>query len=452
MKKLKIIVASVLAVAALGACAAAVGCKKNESHTHTYAWTWDKDNHWRQPTCGHDVENLDYGEHHFEDGVCHECGYVKEAGLEVSKTTTVYKLTSPKRTIPTSDISVSLVDRAGNKKTLEKEDFTLTYYKGKEQINSMANLSDGGAYNIWATVETETGVTLEGFVVVYLVEDVSSFKRNDEFVGDSTVTQDLGRDVISDKWNYDVTYSSGRKETVNVRTDPRITRTGFSTYIAGSGKTSNVKFSYTNCIGEENSFEDNVMYTVNKKENSDVVYNAYSFEDFTANLTEMGVDVSASTIKLTQENFTGRNAFLTLLDGTVNYRGTQSDSKNGGLKLIDMRGEALSVTFEGEGIIEIKGRSNGESAYSAIAVLDEAGEYMTAIYTPSKYISKDDNDNIYAITGSSMNTLSFEIPKAGKYTIVTIDEVLVDDNTIDTSNPVRLGGLATTDILNKEGN
>lgn len=447
MKKWKIVISSLLVATALGAGIAAVGCNK---HTHTYSedWSTSSTHHWKEPTCGDTEELGSYGEHRWNGNwVCEDCSYARSfAGLKVTKTKTEYTLEDKLTTnVSVKDIQVAAVNENGDETAIT--DYQLTYYKGKEKIDSMSKVS-GGAYNIWVNAEVG-GETKEAFVMVYVIDNVVKFDRADGF-DDSARTQDLGLDVISDKWNFVVTYSSGATKTVNVR-DEHIVRTNFTTFLERENETATVTYTELNVIGEPQVMTETVAYTINKNPNSNITYKEYSFDAITETLSADEQDASTTTLK--QSNLIGNNAFLHLVEGgTLSYRGTKS-SNNGGLKCIEVKNEALQVTFDGVGVLVIGARSNSNSAYSSIALKGEDGDYVMATYQLSnKNIGKDDDDYIYSVTGDSFNELTFEITKPGTYTIMTIEEVLSEGNTVDTNRNTRINKIELTDILTKEGN
>ena len=77
MKKLLIVILSVIA----GVCLAVgfVGCNNNggQNHVHTYSteWTMDENDHWHKATCEHKDEISEKAAHTIVDGKCSVCGY-----------------------------------------------------------------------------------------------------------------------------------------------------------------------------------------------------------------------------------------------------------------------------------------------------------------------------------------------------------------------------------------
>lgn len=84
-------------------------------HEHTFdsSYTYDEQMHWKESTCGHDVQD-EKEEHTLTDGKCLICGYIKEIVLEPSdylefslcKSNTAYSVTGLKNDVTIKDIVI----------------------------------------------------------------------------------------------------------------------------------------------------------------------------------------------------------------------------------------------------------------------------------------------------------------------------------------------------------
>lgn len=443
MKKWRIILSSILAVAAATTCGAAVGCKKPTAHKHSYdtEWSTSETHHWHAPKCDDTEEVKDYGEHtpvvdgdNFKCSVCSK--ELTVAGIGIEKQETEYTLNGVQTaTVKTDDITVKCYSVGGIELgTLSQSDYNLSYYKEDVAVTSLTDVTEG-AYNIWAEAEIN-GEMQESFVLVYVVDNATNFKRSGNF----TVEQSLGLDAMSSTWNFSVTYSSGRTETVNV-SDKRIYRSSFTTFVAGQRRAS-VTFSERNCKGELFTKTLDISYTIGAAAGN-VTIDEYDFNELK---TALGNKQSEGRFTLTgDEYFTGKNAFLKNAGGTVDYRGPSNN-------VLEINGNGLQVTFEGVGVLDLGARGTGNSAFASIALKDEEGNYIVAEYPASNtYITKDDSRNVYSVTGpSGANTLTFYIEKPGVYTICTVTEVITNGEIIDTSKNARIERIKKTDV--KEAN
>lgn len=442
MKKLNVLISSILAASLLVAGGAAAGGCKKHKHSYESGWTSvDETYHWHAPTCDDTEEGTGKTEHNFTGGYkCVDCGFERPVKLSISKATTQYKLVnSLTANIQLNDLEVSINEDDGTKTPLAADQYTLKYYKGDVEVTDLSKATSG-AYNIWAYATVDNKVE-DTFLVVYVVDEVTEFARADG----AKRTQDLGLDVISATWNFNVTYSSGAVKTVNV-SDEHIVRVNFSTYIANASGNATVIYSETNCIGETQSLQVKVPYTITTNPNSNVIYNKYVFNAIKATLPVSGENgQTASRVSLAQSNFVnvegvGDNSFLTLV-GTADYRGPTNN-------VLEIKGDSLTVTFTGVGVLTIGARSTSNSDYSTIAVKDSTGDYVMATYSANnKNVSKDDDYYIYTVTGQDENLLNFEINKPGTYTICTLTEANIEGSTIDTNRYTRVMTLEKTDVL-----
>lgn len=147
-------------------------------------------------------------------------------------------------------------------------------------------------------------------------------------------------------------------------------------------------------------------------------------------------DISAADqTNLTQEDF-GADSFIKLVGGnaTVQYRSSG----------IDIRKEALSVTFQGTGTITISAMStNSTSNVSSIALKAEDGTFIEASIDDN--VIKDDNNNYYAVTGNKVGKLTFTVTEPGTYIIVTFDSVMIDGTSTGTARNTRIVSIEMID-------
>ena len=140
-----------------------------------------------------------------------------------------------------------------------------------------------------------------------------------------------------------------------------------------------------------------------------------------------------------QSNFTGANAFLTVVGDDLQYRGPSNN-------VLEVKGEALSVTFDGTGALEIEANSTSSSNTSIIYIVDEEGNYIEASYSGNA-VSKDNDRNIYGILGNSPVKLSFGIVKSGTYRICTARDIEVGDEIVESSSYLRLQAIKMIDVV-----
>ncbi len=454
MKKLiKLISVFALASAVcvgVGLVAGCQGCGDNGNsetpgpeHTHTYSteWSYDENQHWHAATCEHTDLRSEVGDHVDEDvdGFCDVCGYevgipVHNVGISMTKTVKEYVLDgSLTANIALDDINVNIV-RSDGTDGGEVTDYELKFYKGQTELTETEIAAAGaGAYNIWASAQVEgvTG-TAESFVIVYVVDAIESITFNADAAGTVTTQQTGALDSMSSTWTFTATYASGNQETL---TAEDVTITGVVPGTVTDNGAATVEFVYTDAKGVETTVSTTVNYTVTAAGSQQTIENHYSFDALAAAVS----DPSLNTLALTQADFTGVNAFITLIPGgTVNYRGPSNN-------VLEIKNEALSVTYQGTGTLVIQARSTSNSNTSAIAIKGPDGNYIEGTYT-SANVQKDDNLNVYTVTGA-MNEISFIISQPGTYTFCTLSSVTVNGTPVSTARNTRIGAIDMTDVF-----
>lgn len=324
---------------------------------------------------------------------------------------------SPTATIDPTKIEVRRVDAYGNVidepvSPDDYENYTVEVYKENEKITNYTGLT-GGTYQIWVTADSKTvaGYKISGFALIYVVEDVvaNSFKKTS--TGDTT--QNIGVDVMTAGWTYEIRYATDPDTPVAITAD-KVTVTNLNTLSANNG-TATVTYSYKLANGVQYSQSIQVPYSVVQGENQVKDTNTYDY----AVLPECAVDSKP----LKQEDFTGVNSFLTVVEGgTLNQRpDLAKDTDN----RIEIQGDALQVTFNGVGTLSIKARGAGNSALAVIGVKRTDGEtvkYMSASYGANVTELTYAQGKMYEVTGKidEMQYITFVIDQPGTYTIFTV--------------------------------
>lgn len=323
MKKLKVLMTAVLAVATAAACFTAVGCKKDK-HQHTFSTRWETSDthHWHKATCEHTDEQGDYGAHDYDENykckVCkyqHEhkydanykctvCGYqhnhtyentwssndsyhwyeascghsdtvnrishdldndykckicghqLVETGVMIAKKTVEYVLNgSTTANIDLSDLEVSKLSQGGIAMgKLDAGNYTLSYYKGKEEVTaeSLAQATEG-AYNIWVK-STLNGKQTESFVIVYVLDNITKIEMTE---GETTQVKGP-TNIIKPTWKFRVTYASGATKDL---TADEVKIEGLTVAVAKEA-TATVSYTDVNAKGVSTTVSVKVNYTV----------------------------------------------------------------------------------------------------------------------------------------------------------------------------------------------
>ncbi len=139
----------------------------------------------------------------------------------------------------------------------------------------------------------------------------------------------------------------------------------------------------------------------------------FSYRDLTTAISEAGVTLTDS-MDVTQSYLKYSNSFLTIVDGgTVKVRDGSSTAKT----CIEIKGSALSVTFQGTGTITISFASTGTSNTSDIALMDSDNNYITASSTTATSVTVTAG-TYYTVSGTTYISVTYNIASAGTYTIV----------------------------------
>lgn len=215
-------------------------------------------------------------------------------------------------------------------------------------------------------------------------------------------------------------------ETMPEPSEPKAVGYTFGGWYTDSDCTDGNEFDFANT----QIIKDTTLYA---KWIEDVIENHYSFDALAAAVS----DPANANLTIGQEAFTGVNSFITVVPGgTVAYRGPDNN-------VLEIKNEALSVTFQGTGTLVIQARSTGNSNTSSIAIKGPDGNYIEGTYT-SANVQKDDNLNVYTVTGA-MNEIFFVISQPGTYTFCTLSSVTVNGSTVSTARNTRIGAIDMID-------
>lgn len=292
--------------------------------------------------------------------------------------------------IDTKKIVVKEIDENGEIGN-EITDYTVSLYKGDQKIeldaNGIANVGRG-EYHIWAEKASNIyhDYIRSAFVPVFVVDNMVDFKFES-----GTLTQTAGEDVISQTWVFTVTYASG--ETAQVHASD----CDFKLDTMTVGSDIAVEVSYTDySSGSANTKKVTIYCTITARSGKTT---------YELDLTAFSV---ASGDALTQDDFTGANAFIKVESGVATYKGSYIEiAKN----------QKFQVTLVGTGIIKIGIASTGGSNWSRVSLKDASGNYITATYTPGDNVKEDPADQMYAAYGTGTTELTFTITTPGTYTI-----------------------------------
>ncbi len=159
--------------------------------------------------------------------------------------------------------------------------------------------------------------------------------------------------------------------------------------------------------------------------------------------------MTADKQTLTQADFTGANAFLTIGEG-VTYRNKALDPKGTAPDAIELKNDGISVTFQGTGTITIGFASTGGSNTSGFALIDASGAYLEGTTTATKLAADEtiaegyvNKAGLYTVTGTTAVTVTYTISTAGTYKLYSLYCYLKDS--AGTSRGGRITSITMTD-------
>ncbi len=353
-------------------------------------------------------------------------------GLYITKTTTDYTVSSDDGvTVSTDDLSVYLVDEDGNvSSTALSSGYTLKYYKEDVELESLSNLTEG-KYQIWAYYAnpySDEPAQLSNFIFINVADTIASIALSNAETG--TFTQIVGTtDLMSSTWEYTLTYASGVTETIKAD-DANLVVSGISTLTAVTDAEATV--TYTKGTTEVSC---TVKYSITQKSGKTTY--TFSYDELTTAM--FGDAAGTDKTALDAKYFTGSNAFIT-------YCGTSASDVWRSSSCIEVKGEALQVTFLGTGTITISFGSNKAATESSagntstLALKNESGSYLTATSYDTTGVTETAGTTVYySASGSTAYDVTFTITEAGTYTICT--------NLGGEGRVARIHGITMTDVI-----
>lgn len=362
----------------------------------------------------------------------------KKEGLAVSLSAGVadtINLTAESKTasIDVTKIDVKKVDILGNVTEENVTGYTVELYNGDTKVEAPYTGLGEGTYQIWATKKADlvTDYDLTGFALIYVVDSLANF----EFVGGNT-QQEMGIDTISSTWTYKATYATGKEVPL---TSKDVSVGALSTMSATtSARQATVTYTYVNAKGVEEVKSVKVPYTVVQGNKTRDRY-SYAWSEIS------GKSDGAAMTQAEIDSDCGGKPFLTVVEGgTVNYRKTSS------VECIEIRYDALKVTFNGVGTLAIAARSTSNANHSSIGVKGEDGKYLSATSDATTTVEMTyPEGKMYDVTGN-VATITFTITKPGTYTIFTND-IDPDDNALFLRT-TRITGIEMSDVRDSGAN
>ncbi len=160
---------------------------------------------------------------------------------------------------------------------------------------------------------------------------------------------------------------------------------------------------------------------------------------FTYDYSAIALD-PADKSALTQANFTGVNSFLKIAESKVTYRNKAKSADGKSPDCIECKDGGISVTFTGTGTITVSFASTGSTNVSSLMLKDASDN---AVAASSKGSNVTENNGAYEITGTTADTVTFNVTAAGTYTIYCRYEYT--DAGTPKSRGARITAIAMTD-------
>lgn len=190
-------------------------------------------------------------------------------GLKVSlaegvSDTITLSTTETTASIDLSKIKVEVVSETGESlKTLTTDDYTAELYQGETKLTETSGLK-GGVYQIWATTKEayseDTSWYPSNFVLVYVMNDLTSLTWNSAAEGTLTEQESGSKDTISSTWKFTATYANG--ETRDLTEDDKVTFEGLEVKTVGEDKVATASYTEKNVKGEDVTKTAEVTYTI----------------------------------------------------------------------------------------------------------------------------------------------------------------------------------------------
>jgi len=245
---------------------------------------------------------------------------------------------------------------------------------------------------------------------------------------------------MSATWVFVVTYNNG--ETKEVKKGDAGLVIGPLVTVTAAERTVAVAYAE-----DDNTVTATVNYTVTADP-------ALLSEQKAFNRTALGITADAD---VTQAHLTGDNSFLVRGTGSKTVLKYRPGTDKG---CLEIRYDALNIEFLGFGTLTVSARSTGAANKSAIALKDADGNYVTANYSDAQIeAGKTDKGEVYTVTGDmqkdaegviipyAARILTFVIPKAGVYTLCTVDSVKVGETDVATGRNTRVYSIDKVDVF-----
>lgn len=369
----------------------------------------------------------------------------RSAGLYVEKTTVDYDFNVAGTEISVNDLTVQMAGVTGLRgDPLTASQYTVTAFKnGTEEVpvsNGKFTATTAGAYQVWVKVTNysipgdDVGAApadYENFVLINVIDALQSISFNSGAAGTLTTQSQSVIDRMTATWNFTVTFKSGATQQVTAMSDG--VKIDINTNEVKADAKANVSYDYEDCKGVKTTAATQVDFTITTPTVAPVK-NSFSFNGLSKTIREnsnLNKGVALTNADL------GTNTFMNILPGAV------CNARNNDGNILEIKGEAIEVEFQGVGTISITARSTGNSNTSSIAVMDEDGNYVAASFTSSAF-KKDDFENTYMVTGA-FDKLIFTILKPGKYIICTVGTVMVNGTPTDTNRNTRINAISLVD-------
>lgn len=366
----------------------------------------------------------------------------ENGGITVSKAVTTYSLAAGEATVAIAldDITVQRVslNEQGDeiKEDIAAGDYELTFFKNGVTSITAEDMAaaDKGVYTIIAKAGNSSAQ-----LVVSVLNPVNKIelKTGDEI---KTTQVQSPTESMSATWVFVVTYNNG--ETKEVKKGDAGLVIGPLVTVTAAERTVAVAYAE-----DDNTVTATVNYTITADA-------ALLSEQKAFNRTALGITADAD---VTQAHLTGDNSFLARGNGSKTVLKYRPGTDKG---CLEIRYDALNIEFLGFGTLTVSARSTGSSNKSAIALKDADGNYVTANYSDAQIeAGKTDKGEVYTVTGDmqkdaegviipyAARILTFVIPKAGVYTLCTVDSVKVGETDVATGRNTRVYSIDKVDVF-----
>ena len=148
---------------------------------------------------------------------------------------------------------------------------------------------------------------------------------------------------------------------------------------------------------------------------------SYSWEALTtaAGYSTNATQKDTDKLTLTAANFSGENAFITVIDASTLTWRCYKQAKGA----FEMKGAGISVTFQGTGTLSVSFCSTGGDNISGFALVQPDGTWVKATSTTATELAADETiatdyvnkAGLYTVKGTSATSVSYTISTPGTY-------------------------------------